>query len=127
MSMASKGKDSVGCVGKSVLRSSCTVDNVGVYINVSCGSASGQLYLDRLGESKQSLAKCILVGGAWYTPPEFESFGGKRAKKWKKSLQHLGKPLGDFNLSCPPRQGVQHGLNVAWLLIVSAYTIRCCI
>ena len=98
---------------KSVLRPSCTIDNVGVYINVSCGSASGQLYLDRLSESKQSLAKCILVGGAWYTPPEFESFGGKRAKKWKKSLQHLGKPLGDFNLSCPPRQGVQHGLNIA--------------
>ena len=38
----------------------------------------------------------FFVGGTWYTPPEFESLGGKKAKKWKQSLQHLGKPLGDY-------------------------------
>ena len=95
-----------------MLRPSFVSDNGGWFINVTCGAVSGQLYLDRLGESKQSLAKCILVGGTWYTPPEFESLGGKKAKKWKQSLQHSGKPLGDYNLTFTPRQGVQHGLNV---------------
>ena len=27
-------------------------------------------------------------------------------------MQHSGKPLGDYNLTFTPRQGVQHGLNV---------------
>ena len=45
---------------------------------------SGQLYFDKLDESKQSLGKCILVDNTWYTPPEFELLGGKKAKRWKQ-------------------------------------------
>ena len=50
--MASRGKDSVGHAGKMVVSPSFVVDNIGVYIKVTCGSASGHLYLDQLGESK---------------------------------------------------------------------------
>ena len=59
---------------------------------------SGQLYLSKM--SKKSPGKCVLVSGQWYSPLEVESLGGRRAKKWKQSLQHLRKPLADYDLSC---------------------------
>ena len=36
---------------------------------------------------------------AWYTPLEFEGLGGKKAKGWRHSLLHKGKPLADYNLA----------------------------
>ena len=52
----------------------------------------------------------MLVGGKWYTPSEVETLGGKKARKWKQSLFHNGKPLVEYNLTCPATvttQGIQ--------------------
>ena len=35
----------------------------------------------------------------WYSPTEVEGLAGKKARKWKQSLFHLGKPLSYYNLS----------------------------
>ena len=43
----------------------------------------------------------MLVNGNWYSPTEVEGLAGKKARKWKQSLLHLGKPLSVYNLSCP--------------------------
>lgn len=95
--MASKGIDSntsrVALPPPTLAR-----DNLGVYISISCGKVSGQLYLSKM--SKKSPGKCVLVSGQWYSPLEVESLGGRRAKKWKQSLHHLRKPLADYDLSC---------------------------
>ena len=64
---------------------------------------AGCLYLN---ESKKSLGKCILANNVWYTPPEFEALGGKKAKRWRQSLSHIGKPLGEYDLSCPQQFNV---------------------
>ena len=97
--MASKSSD---CrVSKSGLKPTYIHDNVGVYLSIPCSSVTGFLYLNKLDESKKSLGKCILANNVWYTPPEFEALGGKRARRWKQSLIHIGKPLGDYDLSCP--------------------------
>ena len=55
---------------------------------------------------KRSLGKCILASNVWYTPPEFEALGGKRARRWKQSLLHIGKYLDDYDLSCPQQFNV---------------------
>ena len=39
---------------------------------------------------------CILCNNLLYTPQEFENLGGKKAKAWKKSIKHKGKPLQKF-------------------------------
>jgi hypothetical protein len=44
------------------------------------GSISGQLYVDKMDESKMSSGKCVLVCRAWYSPSEVEALGGKKAK-----------------------------------------------
>ena len=51
--------------------------------------------------SKKTLGKCILAKGSWHSPPEFEVLGGKRGRRWRQSLLHQGRPVGDYNLSCP--------------------------
>ena len=79
-------------------------DPQGAYIAITYGSISGQLFFDKC---KRSQGKCVLVGGRWLTPTEVESLAGKKAKKWKKSLLHLGRPLSEFNLSTQPSQGSQ--------------------
>ena len=84
---------------KSGLQPSYARDNLGPYISISCGNISGQLYVDKLDESKRSQGKCILVSGTWYSPSEVEALGGKKAKKWRQSLQHMGKSLCEYNLS----------------------------
>ena len=85
-------------LGKQV---SCLNDAQGSYIHITCGSVSGSFYLSKYDESKRSHGKCVLVGGKWYTPSEVETLGGKKARKWKQSLLHNGKPLTDYNLTCP--------------------------
>ena len=43
----------------------------------------------------------VLVNGQWYSPSEVEALGGKKsAKKWKRSLLHMDKPIADYDLSC---------------------------
>ena len=86
-------------VAKTGLQPSYARDNFGLYISISCGSISGQLYVDKIDESKRSPGKCILVSGTWYSPSEVEALGGKKAKKWRQSLQHMGKSLCEYNLS----------------------------
>ena len=80
-------------------------DTLGLYISITCGKISGQLYPDRM--SKKSPGKCILVGSQWYSPSEVESLAGKKARKWRQSLLHLGKPLADYNLTCSEQHLVQ--------------------
>ena len=60
---------------------------------------------DKFDVSKRLLGKCILFRGTHYTPPEFVSYCGKKCKKWRQSIMHLGKPLCDYSLTCPPKQG----------------------
>ena len=93
---------------KSGLQPSYAKDNFGLYISISCGSISGQLYVDKMDESKRTSGKCVLVSGAWYSPSEVEALGGKKAKKWRQSLQHLGKSLCEYNLSCAKEHSAQH-------------------
>ena len=59
------------------------------------------MYLNKLDESKKTLGKCILAKGSWHSPPEFEVLGGKRGRRWRQSLLHQDRPVGDYNLSCP--------------------------
>ncbi len=70
----------------------------GEYINVTCGNKTGRLYLGKLAKSKpRAMDKCIHAEGKFYTPGEFEVLGGRgRAKSWKKSIRHQGKPLADY-------------------------------
>ena len=64
-------------------------DTLGAYIT----GLSGNLYLSKLDESNKSQSKCVVVSGKWYSPPEFETLAGKKARKWRQSLHHLEKPL----------------------------------
>ena len=82
----------------------CARDKLGTYIKVTCGKLSGRLYLDKL--ARKPPGKCVYVDGQWYTPSEVESLGGKKARKWRQSLFHLGKPLVDYDLTCVEQSGV---------------------
>ena len=83
-------------------------DHQGPCIAITCGSISGHLFLSKFDESKKAQGKCVLVGGKWYTPPEVESLAGKKAKKWRQSLLHLGRPLSEYNLSPLDAHCLQH-------------------
>ena len=91
-------------LSRSGLQPSFSKDNFGLFIVVSCGSVSGQFYIEKMNLTKRSLGKCALVGDVWYTPLEFEGLGGKKAKRWRHSLLHMGKPLADYNLAYPLSQ-----------------------
>ena len=86
------------------LKPSFVHDSNGWCIPITCGSLSGYLYVNKLDESKKSLGKCILAKGVWHSPPEFEALGGKRSKRWRQSLLYLGRPLSDYDLTCPRSQ-----------------------
>ena len=83
------------------LKPSFTEDSNGWYIVVVCGSITGHFYVNKLDESKKALGKCILAKGSWHSPPEFEALGGKKSKRWRHSLVHQGKPLYEYDLTCP--------------------------
>ena len=68
-------------------------DTLGAYISVIHGSLSGNLYLSKIDESDKSQSKCVVVSGKWYSPPEFETLTGKKARKWRQSLNHQGRTL----------------------------------
>lgn len=66
-------------------------DSHGDYLRVSCGSAEGNLYFNRLKDvgSRAGGVKCIWYNDTWSTPNEFKSSGGKEKNRtWKKSLLH---------------------------------------
>ena len=42
----------------------------------------------------------MLINNKWHTPSEVEALAGKKAKKWRQSLLHLGKPLSAYDMSC---------------------------
>ena len=73
----------------------------GLYITCSCDSLWQKFYLPKFKGSKKTLPKCVLVNGNWYSPTEVERLAGRKARKWRQSLLHLGNPLSDYNLSCP--------------------------
>ena len=60
--------------------------------------------LDKL--PRKPPGKCVYVDGQWYTPSEVESLGGKKARKWRQSVFHTGKPLVDYDLTCVEQSGV---------------------
>ena len=99
--MSKKNVSSTGCK----LQPSVLQDSIGPHIIVTCANLSGKLYLSKLDESKKPLPKCVLVNGSWFSPSEVESLAGKKAKKWKQSLQHLHK------LSCG---GVARTVSISW-------------
>ena len=75
-------------------------DGFGEFVEINCGSVHGKLYLGKFWSerTKRGVGKCVLSGGKWYSPSEFEGFGGKTTKNWKKSILHAGRPLGEFQL-----------------------------
>ncbi|XP_066531754.1 autoimmune regulator-like [Hoplias malabaricus] len=59
-------------------------------ISVTCGNKKGKLYKEKFNNSEP----CILSEKQWFTPSEFEKFGGKeRSKKWKISIFSYQKSL----------------------------------
>ena len=52
-----------------------------------------------MDSTKCGVGKCIFFNGKWLTLSEFESSGGKKAKKWKQSLLHLGKQICEYDFS----------------------------
>lgn len=87
-----------------------------------CGNKSGTLHADRLGSG--SKGKCIYCESSeskWFTPKEFEKYGGRETSKdWKRSVKLDGKPFyfylksGDlkihaFNCYCQICVGTEGG------------------
>ena len=69
-----------------------------IYDFQSCGNKSGTLHPDKLGSG--SKGKCIHCENSvtkWFTPKEFEKFGGRETSKdWKRSVKLDGKPFYFF-------------------------------
>uniref|UniRef100_A0AAY4APA3 Nuclear body protein SP140-like protein n=1 Tax=Denticeps clupeoides TaxID=299321 RepID=A0AAY4APA3_9TELE len=64
-----------------------------VGLPVTCGDKEGLLNREKL----QTGGKCIMSQGRWFTPTEFEEFGGKsKCKNWKTSIRQNGTVLQDL-------------------------------
>ncbi|XP_066563293.1 autoimmune regulator isoform X2 [Amia ocellicauda] len=51
---------------------------------VTCGDKQGTLYRDKLAKGE----RCVLAEGRWFSPRQFEEFGGKSSSKnWKLSIR----------------------------------------
>jgi len=92
MSVVAKG-ESRSATASPGLQPSVDKDSSGVFIAVTCGSVSGWFYPTKFAQSKKAHCKCVFVNGKWCTPSEVEALARKKAKKWRQSLLHLGKPL----------------------------------
>ena len=70
-------------------------------IPIKCGQKTAVFYpmkmegMGKQGKGKQ-VGKCVQFQGKWLTPNEFERIAGATAKKWKQSINHDGKPLGEW-------------------------------
>ncbi|KAI4889239.1 hypothetical protein NFI96_019826 [Prochilodus magdalenae] len=74
-------------------QSSTIQDPSEISLQVTCGNKEGILYKEKFDNSEP----CILSEDQWFTPTEFEKFGGKeRNKKWKQSILHNGTALQTF-------------------------------
>ena len=70
----------------------------GESIPVTCRSAQGTLFKNRLGSGKKG--RCIKVNNDYMTPWEFESLGGRSGSKdWKRSIRYQGRPINDLMLA----------------------------
>ncbi|XP_029944656.1 transcriptional regulator ATRX homolog isoform X2 [Salarias fasciatus] len=59
-------------------------------LHVTCGTKEGWLDKKKLERAEA----CIKCEGKWFTPPQFEEFGGRESsKKWKMTICLDGKPL----------------------------------
>ncbi|XP_028840912.1 sp110 nuclear body protein-like isoform X2 [Denticeps clupeoides] len=57
---------------------------------VNCGGKEGTLHREKLSKGE----KCIFFQGRWFSPPEFQQFGGKKSNKnWKISIRCKNKTL----------------------------------
>ncbi|KAM9434619.1 uncharacterized protein Hap1MRO34_002382 [Clarias gariepinus] len=57
---------------------------------VTCGNKEGVLHKDKFSKGEP----CILAADQWFTPPQFERFGGKeKNKNWKYSVCCTGVQL----------------------------------
>ena len=107
MSVVAKG-ESRSATASPGLQPSVDKDSSGVFIAVTCGSVSGRFYTAKFAQSKKAHCKCVFVNGKWCTPSEVEALAGKKAKKWRQSLLHLGKPLSSYDLSgCQTQVGAE--------------------
>ncbi|XP_066563381.1 sp110 nuclear body protein [Amia ocellicauda] len=73
-------------------------------IPVTCGEKEGMLHPDIFAKGTRQMS--IFSEGQWFSPSEFEMFGGKGSnRKWKTSIKHLGKSLEkvikERHLRCP--------------------------
>ncbi|XP_069474334.1 uncharacterized protein [Ambystoma mexicanum] len=69
-------------------RKSCTSSGVNLKspeLPVTCGDKNGILHKNKLTSGSGKL--CIFADGKWFSPNEFQTFGGRqRSKNWKKSI-----------------------------------------
>ena len=70
-------------------------------VKVLCGSAVGELHVDKLlcskGPSKWGSSKSIIYNSLWFTPIEFEATGGEpKSRHWRKTIlaSDTNTPLG---------------------------------
>ena len=56
------------------------------FIRVECGTAKGELYLEKVGKASdgKTLLKCVKYDGDFISPLEFESVGRNMSKEWKR-------------------------------------------
>lgn len=76
---------------------SLTKEIIKAFYSVICGNKSGTLHTDKLGSG--SKGKCIFCESEekWFTPKEFEKFGGRETSKdWKRSVKLDGKPFYSY-------------------------------
>ncbi|XP_053519499.1 sp110 nuclear body protein isoform X3 [Artibeus jamaicensis] len=84
-----------------------TVDLQSPNFPVTCGTAKGVFYLEKMKNG--SSGKCIQdEEGLWWTPLEFEIQGkGKKSKNWKRNMRCGQKTLQQLTeeglMVCPPR------------------------
>ncbi|KAL0198286.1 hypothetical protein M9458_006826, partial [Cirrhinus mrigala] len=58
--------------------------NYKTQLPVTCGNKEGTLDRDKLTRGE----KCIFSQECWFTPADFEKFGGKeKCKNWKSSIR----------------------------------------
>ena len=70
--------------------------NSELFITVKCGQKTAQFYPMQMKKSGKTVGKCVKYQGRWITPNEFENTAGVPARKWKNSIKHDGKPLGEW-------------------------------
>ena len=71
-------------------------EDIARYIVITCNSHKAEFYPSKFKKNGKSICKCIKYQGKWYNPLEFESTCGLNSRKWRQTIKHDGKPLGDL-------------------------------